>query len=148
MKLFYSTSQLEMLLCGSGRNRTYSAIKQQIYSLSRLSNCGADPIVPTTLFYNYTRESSNQYRITELVWHLYLVRLCYNPFIYEKRSQLFLHFTCFVILEKLRLDVSSPLKTIPLVVTLPPLTRFIINPHLSLDRVLVHDTPNHVSSIL
>ena len=69
MKLFYSTSQLEMLYCGSGRDRTYSALRQQIviggvydtptlptyfqsaiydsllcyYSLSRLSNCGADP---------------------------------------------------------------------------------------------------------
>ena len=29
--------------CGSGRIRTYSVSRQQIYSLSRLSNCGADP---------------------------------------------------------------------------------------------------------
>lgn len=33
-------------LCGIGRIRTYSAIRQQIYSLSRLSNCGAIPLLP------------------------------------------------------------------------------------------------------
>ena len=60
--------------------------KHLIYSQAHLSNCGALPIAPTTLFYNYPRESSNQYRTSELVRHLYLVRLCYNPFIYEKRS--------------------------------------------------------------
>ena len=69
---------------GSGRDRTYSALRQQIvigevydtpilpiyfqsaiydsllcyYSLSRLSNCGADPIAPNTLFYNHNRESN------------------------------------------------------------------------------------------
>ena len=64
MKLFYSTTQLDMLLCGSGRIRTYSALRQQIYSLSRLSNCGA------------------------------------LPYIYGKRSQLSLHFTCFVVARK------------------------------------------------
>ena len=83
------------------------------YSLSRLSNCGADPNAPTTLFYNHPRESDNPYNTTEKVWHLYLVRLCYNPFIYAKRSKLCLHFTCFVIFEKLQSAVSSPLKTIP-----------------------------------
>ena len=36
--------------------------KQRIYSPSRLSNCGALPYVPTTLFYNYPRESNNLLR--------------------------------------------------------------------------------------
>ena len=48
--------------CGSGRIRTYSALRQQIYSLSRLSNCGADPFAPNTLFYNYPRESNSLLR--------------------------------------------------------------------------------------
>ena len=84
----YSTTQLDMLLCGSGRIRTYSARRQQIYSLSRLSNCGADPNAPTTLFYNHPRESDNPYNTTEKVWHLYLVRLCYNPLRKVKDSNL------------------------------------------------------------
>ena len=33
--------------------------KHLIYSQARLSNCGADPYAPTTLFYNHTRESDN-----------------------------------------------------------------------------------------
>ena len=53
LKLFHIAPQLEMLYCGSGRDRTYSALQQQIYSLSRLSNCGADPYAPISLFYNH-----------------------------------------------------------------------------------------------
>ena len=44
LKLFHIAPQLEMLYCGSGRDRTYSALRQQIYSLPRLSNFGALPI--------------------------------------------------------------------------------------------------------
>ena len=32
-------------MCAAGRNRTYSAFRQQIYSLPRLSNFGAAAIV-------------------------------------------------------------------------------------------------------
>ena len=39
-------SYMSIYACsGSGRIRTYSALRQQIYSLSRLANCGADPIL-------------------------------------------------------------------------------------------------------
>ena len=34
-------------MCGSGRIRTYSALKHQIYSLTHLSNCGALPFTVT-----------------------------------------------------------------------------------------------------
>jgi hypothetical protein len=67
-------------------------------------------------------------------------------------DKLYLHFTqCFSLtcLQQHRIGCFlTLLSTTLFAVTLPPLTRFIINPHLSLDRVLVRDTPNHVSSIL
>lgn len=72
--------------------------------------------------------------------------------IFVKMDKLYLHFTqCFSLtyLQQHRIGCFlTLLSTTLFAVTLPPLTRFIINPHLSLDRVLVRDTPNHVSSIL
>ena len=134
----YTAWRFVTCMFGSGRIRTYSAIRQQIviggaydvpilptyfqsaifdsllcyYSLSRLSNCGADPYVPTTLFYNHPRESDNQYRTAELVWHLYLVRLYYNPLPTKREVNFSYILPVLLSLEKLRLAVSSPLKTI------------------------------------
>ena len=41
--LFTKALDFSRYCCGSGRIRTYSARRQQIYSLSHLSNCGALP---------------------------------------------------------------------------------------------------------
>ena len=66
--------------------------------------------IPTTLFYNLPRERDNLF--VKKVWHLYLVRLCYNPFPTEREVNFPYISPVLLSFEKLRWAVSSPLKTI------------------------------------
>ena len=104
---------------------------------------------PNTFIYTWAFGRSRTCNL--LITNQLLCQLSYEGIIYVKMDKLYLHFTqCFSLTYHQQHRIGcflTLLSTTLLVVTLPPLTRFIINPHLSLDRVLIRDTPNHVSSI-